>query len=283
MADEKQFLDIPGLTHLWSKLKTKLSEAKKAGTDAQTNLTNHNTDTQSHNDLRLEFKALSERINAALDSDDTTMDQLSEIVAYIKSNKGLIDGITTNKVNVSDIVNDLLTNVANKPLSAAQGVALKKLIDDKADAETENGGFNGGYGASTTVGGAIGKNAKSTYGGAVGSGADTGYGGAVGQNSESLSGGAVGQQALAYHGGAIGNSAKAGNGFAGGQNAKAIDSSGEGIDAIQLGSGTNNTQKTLQVYGYRLMNADGSIPPERLGYVSTAIEEAIGDVIGGSY
>jgi hypothetical protein len=32
-------------------------------------------------------------------------------------------------VSVSDIVNDLVTNVSNKPLSAAQGVVLKGLID----------------------------------------------------------------------------------------------------------------------------------------------------------
>ena len=54
---------------------------------------------------------------------------MSEIVAYIKNNKSLIDGITTSKVNVDDIINNLTTNVSNKPLSAAQGVALKGLID----------------------------------------------------------------------------------------------------------------------------------------------------------
>ena len=54
---------------------------------------------------------------------------LSEIVAYIKSNKSLIDSITTGKVNVSDIVDNLTTNVSGKPLSAAQGVKLKALID----------------------------------------------------------------------------------------------------------------------------------------------------------
>ena len=41
----------------------------------------------------------------------------------------LISASTTNKVSVTDIVNDLTTNAANKPLSAAQGVALKALID----------------------------------------------------------------------------------------------------------------------------------------------------------
>ena len=61
---------------------------------------------------------------------------MSEIVEYIKSNKDLIDAVTTNKVNVSDIVNNLTTNVSNKPLSAAQGVAIKKLID-ALDAELD--------------------------------------------------------------------------------------------------------------------------------------------------
>lgn len=89
----------------------------------------HNVDTDAHNDLRTELKALSDRLTAFFDSDDTTLDELSEIVAYITSNKTLIDSIATSKVNVADIVNNLTTNVANKPLSAAQGVVLKGLID----------------------------------------------------------------------------------------------------------------------------------------------------------
>ena len=89
----------------------------------------HNTNTESHNDIRNLITGLTNRLNALADSDDTTLDQLSEIVAYIKNNKALIDGITTSKVNVTDIINNLTTNVTNKPLSAAQGVALKALID----------------------------------------------------------------------------------------------------------------------------------------------------------
>lgn len=79
---------------------------------------------------------LTTRLNALADSDDTTLDQLSEIVAYIKSNKSLIDAITTAKVSVSDIVNDLVTNNASKPLSAAQGVALKAMIEQTAASAT---------------------------------------------------------------------------------------------------------------------------------------------------
>ena len=89
----------------------------------------HNTNTEAHNDIRELITGLTNRLNALADSDDTTLDQLSEIVAYIKANRSLIESITTSKVNVADIINNLTTNVSNKPLSAAQGVALKALID----------------------------------------------------------------------------------------------------------------------------------------------------------
>lgn len=97
--------------------------------DVSGQISTHNTATDSHNDIRLFIEELTTRLNTLADSDDTTLDQMSEIVAYIKSNKTLIEEVTTNKVNVSDIINNLTTNVSNQPLSAAQGVALKALID----------------------------------------------------------------------------------------------------------------------------------------------------------
>ena len=98
-------------------------------TTSESKVSAHNTGTDSHSDIRLLIQGLTDRLNALADSDDTTLDQLSEIVAYIKSNRSLIEAITTSKVSVADIVDNLTTNVANKPLSAAQGVALKALID----------------------------------------------------------------------------------------------------------------------------------------------------------
>ena len=91
-------------------------------------VSNHNTAENSHNDIRLLITTLTNRLNALADSDDITLDQLSEIVAYIKSNKDLIEAITSSKVSVDAIVNDLVTNVADRPLSASQGVVLKGLI-----------------------------------------------------------------------------------------------------------------------------------------------------------
>lgn len=102
--------------------------AEKSGT-ASSAVSSHNTNTAAHNDIRLLIEGLTTRLNTLANSTDSDLDQMAEIVAYIKANKTLIDSITTSKVSVSDIVDNLNTNVTNRPLSAAQGVALKALID----------------------------------------------------------------------------------------------------------------------------------------------------------
>ena len=107
-------------------------------TTSESKVAAHNTGTDTHSDIRLLIQGLTDRLNALADSDDTTLDQLSEVVVYIKSNRSLIEAITTSKVSVADIVDNLTTNASNKPLSAAQGVVIKTLIDalrnDKLDA-----------------------------------------------------------------------------------------------------------------------------------------------------
>lgn len=102
--------------------------ADPVGTAAGT-VSSHNTAEDAHSDIRLLIAGLTTRLNALADSDDETLDQVSELVAYIKENRTLIEYVTTGKVSVSDIIDNLTTNVANKPLSAAQGVKLKALID----------------------------------------------------------------------------------------------------------------------------------------------------------
>lgn len=125
----------------WAKEPTKPTyTAVEVGADAsgtaEAKVSVHNTAVDAHSDIRLLVQGLTTRLNALADSDDDTLDQMSEIVAYIKSNKSLIDAITTQKVSVTDIIDNLTTNVANKPLSAAQGVALKALIDGITIPET---------------------------------------------------------------------------------------------------------------------------------------------------
>ena len=125
--------------------------AEQVGADAKgtasTVVSAHNVATDSHSDIRLLIEGLTTRLNTIADSSDEDLNQLSELVAYIKNNKSLIDGITTGKVSVSDIVDNLTTSVSNKPLSAKQGVVLKGVTDtintslakkpDLTDAEIE--------------------------------------------------------------------------------------------------------------------------------------------------
>lgn len=93
---------------------------------------NHNVDSTNHSDIRYEIQQIADRLTAFLDTDDTTLDQVSEIVAYINSNKELIDAITTSKVNVVDIVDDLQTSSSDRPLSANQGVQLMSMLNNLA-------------------------------------------------------------------------------------------------------------------------------------------------------
>lgn len=148
----------------WAKEAQKPSyTASEVGADpsgtAASQVSAHNTGTDTHSDIRLLISGLTDRLNALADSDDTTLDQLSEVVAYIKSNRELISAITTDKVSVADIVDNLTTNVSNKPLSAAQGVALKALIDaitipealPNPNALTFTGAVTGSYDGSAAV------------------------------------------------------------------------------------------------------------------------------------
>jgi hypothetical protein len=89
----------------------------------------HNTSTSAHNDIRNLIEDLTTRLNTLANSTDEDLDQMAEIVAYIKANKSLIDSVTTSKINVSDIVDNLTTANAKKVLSGNQGVILKGLID----------------------------------------------------------------------------------------------------------------------------------------------------------
>ena len=148
----------------WAKAETKPSyTAPEVGADpsgtAASQVSAHNAGKDTHSDIRLLIQGLTDRLNALADSDDTTLDQISEIVAYIKSNRKLIEAITTSKVSVADIIDNLTTNVTNKPLSAAQGVALKALIDaitvpDKLpnpNALTFTGAVSGSYDGSAPL------------------------------------------------------------------------------------------------------------------------------------
>jgi hypothetical protein len=71
-------------------------------------------------------------LQALLTSNDVNLDTVQEIVTFIKNNEGLINSVSTNKINYSDIIDNLLSTATNRPLSANQGKILKGLIDTLA-------------------------------------------------------------------------------------------------------------------------------------------------------
>lgn len=98
---------------------------------SSSNITTHNAATDSHSDIRLAIQECQNQLNNFLDVDEATKAKLSEVLAMIDAaeESGDIEQLTILKVNISDIVDNLTTNAIDKPLSSAQGVVLKSLID----------------------------------------------------------------------------------------------------------------------------------------------------------
>lgn len=118
----------------WAKQPTKPSyTASEVGADvsgtATTKVSEHNVSNSAHSDIRDLISVLTTKVNHFLDVDDTTSDELSEVLALIKANKGTLESLTSGKINVSDIIDNLTTSDSTKVLSAKQGVQLKALID----------------------------------------------------------------------------------------------------------------------------------------------------------
>lgn len=154
-------------------------------------------------------------------------------------------------------------NEVDSVRTVIHGIADKETVDTLQNSVEQNTTDIENISNNTTL-------IKNINGGfAAGDNAWTAYGGAIGRGTHTSHGGAIGDTAYSALGGAIGESSKAGNGFSGGKEAIVAGDSESGyIDAIQLGTGTNNNANTLQVYSYQLMDANGQIPTERMQSVS---------------
>ena len=157
-----------------------------------------------------------------------------------------IDGTTTNSKTTSGHTHAITTGtVGNGSTDIVDGSAVynygNPYFTNTSNIKNGNNGFSAGNGATTTSGGAVGSNASSISGG-----------GAVGSNASArAAGGAVGSNASAKAGGAVGYYASAENGFAGGFRAVAT-----GKLSVQLGTGTNPDDETIQYLSNKVFNAD---------------------------
>lgn len=180
---------------------------------------------------------------------------------------GVGNGENYGHVKLSDST-DSTSDVSDGTAATPAAVkAAYDLANSKAGKENDSGGFMGGRSANVI-----------DYGGAIGAYSYTESGGAVGDTAKSSTGGAVGEVAESTGGAAVGYATITSNGVAVGMNATTVDSDGNGIDAIQLGTGTNSTEKTIQVYNYQLMDANGKIPADRLSpHASTSNTYGVGN------
>ena len=180
--------------------------------------------------------------------------------AVVESNFGVLYRAINDHFNGTD------DRHTAEQVDYGDGKTVKAAIDEKADRETSDGGFAGGMLTEAGMGGAAGNCAGTGSGGASGYNAYSSDGGAMGENASAGSGGAVGYNASSANGSGFagGSNAVAGNGGAIGVSAETIDGDGNVIDAVQLGTGTNPNAKTLQVYNYQMMDANGKIPAGRL-------------------
>lgn len=118
-------------TYAEGKANAALDSAKS---DATSKVSAHNSATDAHSDIRLSISDLSTKVNHFLNVDDETKDELSEVLQLIENNKGTVESLVKDKINKSDIVNDLTTSSADKVLSAKQGAVLKSSIDNLINA-----------------------------------------------------------------------------------------------------------------------------------------------------
>ena len=176
----------------------------------------------------------------------------NEIIADIERDEGNVSNNGT-KINAEQFqnietkLNNLQTQVTNKQGTLVEINELPQdYIEFESDPQTQiNNILNNVSKIKNSYGGfSAGQNSNATYGVAVGNGAS------------STSGVSIGGNASASNGVAVGVSAKTGDGFAGGYQAKTVNENGVVIDAIQLGTGTNTQEKTLQVYNDNIYSAN---------------------------
>ena len=105
------------------------SEERRLEQFTTDSITAHDLSDECHQNLRDLIADLDARLRFVANSTDIDLDQLAELVAFIKANRESILTIFADKVDIAAIVDNLITEVADQPLSANQGVQLRLMIE----------------------------------------------------------------------------------------------------------------------------------------------------------
>jgi hypothetical protein len=165
-------------------------------------------------------------VRTTIDVDQSGTDNSTDVTLSGTPDYISISGqvITRNLIDLTtDVTGDLPVTEGGTGASTASDAQVNLGIVN------ESGGVEIGISTSATTGGAIGPTSIATTGGAVGTAVSTTTGGAVGSIASTTTGGAVGDRARAT------------SGFAGGLLAQA-----NGTGRVQLGTGVNSTDSTIQ-------------------------------------
>lgn len=187
----------------------------------------------------------------------------AEVTARTNAVSNLQSQITIHDGNISSL-NEAINTEASTRENADTTLTnnLNNVLNNSSRiANAFGGGFSGGQnslvaGVNQASGAAIGRDSW-VYGGGVAGGR---YAHVYNDSTLNQSGGAaLGESSTVVGaGGAVGNNARNGAGFSGGFDARVKDDGEIGthyIDAIQLGTGLNETPKTLQIYDDNIYNA----------------------------
>lgn len=176
-------------------------------------------------------------------------------IATVKMVQNILDGTTTPQ-QATKATQDGNGNVITT--TYAQKESVTNLESCSTLIHSADGGFSAGINASVTGSGAI-----------IGKNADA---------SPSSSGASIGMGAYSNDGAGIGKNAVA-----------------TGQNAVQLGTGTNSNDNTLQFLTYQICDANGNIPAERLSnvldiiypvgsiYINYSSSSSPASTIGGSW
>ena len=134
METSKKFLDENGLTTLCNQIKNNF---------ATTEFVNNT------------ISELTTRLNALADSDDTTLDQLSEIVAYIKNNRSLINAAIGGTSSIKTAMDEIAVAGTQYYLGEQTSVSIVLPDDAKVGQMVTVSWYNGETAATLSITGTM--------------------------------------------------------------------------------------------------------------------------------
>lgn len=231
-----------------------------------------------------------QKVADLVNSAPETLDTLGELAVAIEENESVVDAINqaiTNKADKNEIPTNVVDTISDQNITGTKTFDKVAFSDDVVLEVPTSTNKRIRIGEKAVAGGtycvSIGNNTNAGGINSIAIGVDS-------STTNNANGVAIGNFArtIGMSAIAIGNfPSSSTNGVALGYYADA-SYSGIGIgyyakstarEAIQLGQGTNSTQSTFQVFDYQVLDANGQIPIERLGNVTSLIETSIVGVL----